>query len=361
MAVACSRKEKPLNHCYEGVMPPDDMLTVMDVAASDVLWDQHVDALAHAGVFLTDADAEHAMRTLWLDPTRLPAPQRLRELASLDQADRRLLAAWTWPNPWGSRVQPVALFTEVRRAVLDIDAPPQALWAEEVRQRVADVARRLDAWQTPNGTGLLADTLAPAHSDRLRRTKGGGEPPVAAWLLKVSHDAALAFDTRFASRGAWSYNATAHVIHALPAAAGPDLFHARLPLPPTNGRKYFPLFCVLDSLAGAREFTLDELRRHVPLGRPPGTRGPASSGLPDRALRPQFWANPRPGEHGALKKMPWARAWLAAGMTAHPLTRGQRRVVQGVRFDPLPDRDLWWAHRVNLRAGTYQPWRPIPT
>lgn len=377
------------------------VVSVLDVADDASLWQLHGRALRRAGVFPIEEEAREAFRSYWVHGETRPTPGDLSRL-ELAREDRRLLVAWTWPNPWGAVATTEDVFDRVRGRTRSAGRDPGLVWAEEVRLRVAGVMRRLNAWEVRGGVGVLwaASQLTkdPATTqERLLSLKYGAEPLVVEWLLDLSHRAMLVFDERFADRGAWAYDAAAlrGALDRREAVAGvagalskvyrsrsdpsptrreaarilvdlapievhdPRTFHEHLPKPPAANQKYRGLFKHLDELEGGRELTLEELAAPLPLQRPAGTRGQFAPGLPDGARKPQWWANPRPGEHAALAKFPQSRAWLAAGFTAHPQTRGAERRVVAVRFDPLPTRDLWWPHRRQLRLGTYTPWEQI--
>ena len=398
----------------------DVRLTVLDVADRDELWVRHANKLQRAGVFLSEEEALDAMRALWVsgpqDFRSVPGNGRYLDLSA---ADRRLLVAWTWPNPWGVPAPAEDVFGRVRAAAQGHGPQPSLVWAEEVRLRVAEVAKRLNKWEVREreyllsaAASLLDDDVAPS---RLFHLMHGTDPLVVEFLLGLSHQAALLFDERFTPRGAWAADGVAlraalrqrdalfdpsghrrapsHWYQAGPtvplpdwsAEGGPDTaqeekltpqagtrlapiryadprtFHALLPPPPKKGRKYRHLFEFLDRITDSEVLTLQKLGAQVPSERQPGSRGKHVEGrrLPEFATRPAFWVNPPAENQAALTKSPWVQSWLAAGLTAHPVVEGAKRKVVAVRFDPRPGRETWWPHRRALRAGTFQPWEQI--
>ncbi len=378
-----------------------DRVSVLSVADSDELWELHARALRRAGMFLNDEDASQAMRALWIDGRFRAEPGNLSSL-DLSRADRRLLVAWTWPNPWGVAASTQDVFDRVRSRAQNVSPDPAPVWAEEVRLRVGDVVRRLNTWDVREGLGVLwaASGLFKddaAAQERLLALKHGAEPLVAQWLLDLSHRGTLVFDEQFTDLGAWAFDGVAlraalaarddiagvagalskvftsrrdlahlrldaeRVLAGLAAihVYDPREFHEQLPRPPGRGLKFSRLFTFLDMQQGATRLSVERISKYMPSERPAGTRGPFKPGLPLGASKPQWWVNPRPGEHAALGKFPQARAWLAAGMIAHPETVGADRRVVAVRFDVLPDRHRWWHYRGALRAGTFTPWEQI--
>ncbi|WP_146192405.1 hypothetical protein [Cellulomonas sp. WB94] len=200
---------------------------------------------------------------------------------------------------------------------------------------MSSVARWLDS-----EAGLKEDGLLTAAARRIVRKLGvperveglklQREPIVVELLLDLSARIGLAVDAERARDGSWEYNAAGldrdvlneHVLNlgvvvvdtwtdaVMRQQAGlvsvdqsPRLsaehFHERLPKPPAVG-KYVQLFEYLDEQTGVRLLTLAAISEHIPNGRVPGSRGPASSGLPAGARRPAFWANPRPGQDSAV-------------------------------------------------------------
>lgn len=362
------------------------LVSVRDVVAGPGLWDRFARGLLRANVFADDASLARALCMHWFGGGRLVPKEGHAWVQDLSEAQRLLLVAWTWPNPVGRPASAREVFESVRDEVVQGRVAADRAWEEEVRWRVSAVARWLDSESGLKEDGLLTAAARrmvrkPGAPERVQGLKLQREPIVVELVLDLSAQIGLAFDAERARDGSWEYNAAGLdrdmlnerlldigvVLHDTftDAAMGlqPGLvsvdqsprlsakqFHERLPKPPAVG-KYVQLFEYLDELTSDRVMTLAQVNDHIPNGPVPGSRGPTKPGLPPGALRPAFWANPRPGQHSALAKKHWVRAWLAAGMTAQPVTGGRQRTVSAVRFTPMTDRELWWRRRTRLRAN----------
>lgn len=289
----------------------------------------------------------------------------------LGAGPRRLLVAWTWPDPRG---------LSVPAAAVDLAAMNPSRVPQLVRDRVAAVATRLDSMMCMAGDqplSRLAATVGTEHRARFGRLKSGDEPLSVEFLLNLSDLARLSFEPiGDDARWGWDEGAVTATLRReedlrkevasarerLNAAVqqpahrrgSPDRLHAMLPGPPATVSKYRALFDDLDSRHGA-DCILSFAQIDAMLPTPTSGHGPHLGGLPHSARSSDWWVNS--GHPGVIEKNGHRRAWLAAGYEAH-VRSGAGGVVE-IRFVAMQDRATWWPHRHALRAGTYQPRRPL--
>ena len=121
------------------------LLSVRDVADRPDLWDRFARGLLRAKVFADDASAARSLRMHWFGRGRIVPKEGHAWVQDLSEAQRRLLVAWTWPNPVGRPAPAREVFEGVRDKILQGGAAADRAWEDEVRWRVSSVARWLDS------------------------------------------------------------------------------------------------------------------------------------------------------------------------------------------------------------------------
>lgn len=369
-------------------------------------WTAFLDALTAHGVTATEQDARDFAVEYLRNPTTARPPNLRDTWRTRSQAERQLLAAWFWPNPY--------LIPVTEAEFMDFASPGGTFSARALgtSRRVNESLKRLfygAAALTPGGspgevTHLLSliDRGNPLSAPHLPPTPFTGGTPVTRrrvhtlmsdetchvdieTLFAISHLLGLSVeDDRWFFQNGPLVEMTFEHLHlrdrvttatramgftqlrelltqaetlgaldqpSWADAAQPAKFHAALPSPPTAS-KYLPLFNELDALKASdpgKTFTLAELHdlvsRHEPQT---GTRGrPGGPGLPASAFTGNaWWAN--------TPEKAQARAWLAAGFESTsprrvgPPSRPDLRRTT-VTFRPRQGRELWWPHREQLR------------
>lgn len=246
-----------------------------EVAEDDNLWSAYVWQLHRADVCLTQAEADREMwaafkdrhhRAVLGEGVRVPrySPIPNAGWADLDRDDRTLVAAWTWPNPWGIST------TSHQATQEDCDG---ATMRHRVKKQLEFILYEIKKQHRELNLEKAIAALMHHGQSWFDGTWREDEPVVAHQLLRCSELAGL----RFAPHAGWSYSydtvrayvelvpelmeyqkrqmvelekwvSTSRVEHDVVE------FHKDLPEPPTTRAKYRPLFDRLDDMV----LSLDE-------------------------------------------------------------------------------------------------------
>jgi len=382
-------------------------MTPEDVAADDYAWDHYLYWLTHFGVAQDRVEVlahPGARKQLTETPAHLDPRVDLSELADgeavpptawlraeeLPEAQRALVAAWTWPDRTFTvhdafekcvlqRIESVA-DDEARAVALSMIVGSELmlrmiLVGEATGHSYSDIRTHLAA--SPVGDNHLESLLAGlcrvdiatllTVSERLglsfREHWRIEDPFRVAADIQRSVEVARLTETceNLSADSLVELNARAVAMSSANPDADirPDQFHDKLlravdgPRPRTVGRwrnnrtsfgKYEPLYRALDSdKRHAPTYSLDDIDSLLRDASRSDRR--SKVGLPEMAREQSFWWS-----NGSATKNTQVRAWKGAGYRVKSVDL-EAGLVQ---FEAEQGRGRWWEVREALRAGTYK-------